>query len=53
MAKSLDPVEKEYEKAMRYARSDEEAYELSIGLRQYREMFQLLSHEDWRLRNSK
>ncbi len=38
MARSLDPVEQEYEEAMRYARSDEEAYELSIGLRQYRDV---------------
>jgi hypothetical protein len=35
-----DPVEQEYEDAIRMARSDEDAFELSIGFKQYREMYQ-------------
>lgn len=35
----MDEIEKEYERAIRNARSTDEAYELSIGLAQYREMY--------------
>lgn len=36
---SADPVEMDYLRAMDRAGSDEEAYELSIGLRQYRNLY--------------
>lgn len=39
MRKKLDPIEQEYEQAISYARNSDEAYELSIGLRQYRELY--------------
>lgn len=41
MARQLDPVEQDYERAMRMARDTDEAFELSIGLKQYREMFKV------------
>lgn len=36
---SPDPIEQEYEEAIRFARDSDEAYELSVGLRQYRELY--------------
>jgi hypothetical protein len=36
---SLDIVEQEYERAINRARTSDEAYELSVGLRQYRELY--------------
>jgi hypothetical protein len=32
----MDAIEKQYEQAIRMARDDDEAYELSIGLKEYR-----------------
>jgi hypothetical protein len=40
MEQHLDPVEAEYMRAFARARDDEEAFELSTGLRQYREYYQ-------------
>jgi len=36
---SLDAIEREYEQAINRARTSDEAYELSVGLRQYRELY--------------
>jgi hypothetical protein len=36
---SHDPVEREYMQAIDRARTSDEAYELSIGLHQYRESY--------------
>lgn len=47
MTEKLDQVEREYEIAIRkayYSGSDDEAFELSIGLQQYQEMFK--THQD-------
>jgi hypothetical protein len=41
MTKQLDPIEQEYERAISNARTDDEAYELSIGLRQYKQMYKV------------
>lgn len=41
MEQKLDEVEKEYLIRMRAVESDEEAFELAIGLKQYREMFKV------------
>jgi hypothetical protein len=41
--RDLDPVEKDYIRAIDTARSPDEAYELVVGLRQYREMFKARS----------
>jgi len=38
--KTLDPIEAEYERAIDMANTDE-AYELAIGLKQYRELYQI------------
>jgi hypothetical protein len=40
MARTLDPVERQYEQALAAAQTEDEAYELVIGLRQYRELYQ-------------
>lgn len=39
MSRQLDPVEEEYVRAMNYVQSSDEAFELAVGLRQYRDMF--------------
>lgn len=39
MRRLRDSVELEYERAISNARSEDEAFELSIGLRQYRELY--------------
>lgn len=39
MSKPLDAVEREYEQAILRAQDDDTRYELSVGLRQYRQMF--------------
>jgi hypothetical protein len=36
---SLDAIEQEYMRAINRARTSDEAFELSIGLRQYRELY--------------
>lgn len=43
---SYDPVEAEYLRAMDRVWDPDEAYELVVGLRQYREMFKLPSPEE-------
>lgn len=43
--KENDDIEQEYEWAINHARSNDEAFELSIGLRQYRELYKDTSHD--------
>jgi hypothetical protein len=44
--KNLDPIEKEYILAIKRARTDEEAYELYLGLKQYKELYKVEEVED-------
>ena len=37
----VDPIEAEYIRAMSRTSDSDQAYDLSIGLRQYREMFKI------------
>lgn len=42
----LDPIEKEYIKAINNATTSDRAYELSVGLREYRKNFKDLIDEN-------
>lgn len=46
MPSPLDLVEQEYELALRRARDADEAYELSVGLQQYRQLYKTTNTQE-------